>query len=291
MNLLHIRYFYDAVRLNSVSGAAKANHVTQSAVSQGIMKLEQTLGVRLLTHSRNRIKVTEHGEKVFRASQKVIRSVSELQKMSFEEGGHSGELVFACSHSLAESIVGRALIAMKREAPNVRARVRLGHTGMIKPWLKSGHVEFGLVLDNDDLSDLDTELIHQGVFQIYRHRDRLKTVPTECLFAEPRAEIFAIKRAFLNRYKMELSTQMEINSWSQIANLAAQDFGFAFIPDYIVFHPRYRGILVPCELDIEPLRYQVKLAYPKGELLSRNGRLFLTILQSLAADQKKRSER
>jgi len=45
-NLQHLKYFYDTIRLKGVSQAALENHVSQSAVSQGIAKLEICLGSR-----------------------------------------------------------------------------------------------------------------------------------------------------------------------------------------------------------------------------------------------------
>ena len=54
---LYLKYFIDAAESNSVSESAKKNFVTQSCVSQGIKKLEQTLKVDLTMHLRNRFKL------------------------------------------------------------------------------------------------------------------------------------------------------------------------------------------------------------------------------------------
>lgn len=40
LNLTYLKYFFDAVELGSLTASAKANFVTQSAISQGIIKLE-----------------------------------------------------------------------------------------------------------------------------------------------------------------------------------------------------------------------------------------------------------
>ena len=61
-NLIYLKYFIDSAESNSVSEAARKNFVTQSCVSQGIKKLEQTLKIDLTMHLRNRFKLTEEGE-------------------------------------------------------------------------------------------------------------------------------------------------------------------------------------------------------------------------------------
>ncbi len=58
LNLIYLKYFCDAVKHGSVSGSARENFVSQSAISQGIIQLEKSLGKELMTHQANRFKPT-----------------------------------------------------------------------------------------------------------------------------------------------------------------------------------------------------------------------------------------
>ena len=80
-NLIYLKYFIDAAESNSVSESAKKNFVTQSCVSQGIKKLEQTLKVDLTMHLRNRFKLTEEGKIIFIKGKQVFKSlkISEVE--------------------------------------------------------------------------------------------------------------------------------------------------------------------------------------------------------------------
>ena len=174
-NILHIRYFYDTVRLGSVSLAARANNVTQSAVSQGIMKLEVMLDAKLLTHSRNRIKVTGQGERLFESARVVIHSVTEMEScLKGDESDYRGHVHFACSHSIAHSVLEGPLMKFKELAPDVKVKISLGHSGIAKEWLKQGKVEFALILDNDDLSGLDFRSIYSGNFEVFQSSKRVQ---------------------------------------------------------------------------------------------------------------------
>lgn len=100
MNLFFIKYFYDTVKLKSVTAAANANHVTQSAISQGIAQLEKSLSVSLLTHKRNSIKVTTEGETLFQWSRTMLREIEDLKsRLKANQNEYVGRLSFACSHS------------------------------------------------------------------------------------------------------------------------------------------------------------------------------------------------
>ena len=282
LSLLQIRYFYDTVRLKSVSQAAKFNCVTQSAVSQGIFKLEKLLKIQLLTHCRNKIKVTAKGEQFFQHCQTVIQSMKELEHAVFDASNeYFGQITFACSHSIAQSILNKVFQQFKAQAPQVYVKMLLGHTGIIKEWIKQGRVEFGLILDNDDLMMLDCETLYSGNFTVFQSIDRDESIPIDCIFPEPRAEIFTIKKYFHDRYKKELKTSLEVNSWEVIANLVEMDIGFGFFPDYLMLNPMRRQLIKPCHLDISPIPYQLMLALPKNEQLSRNGQLFSSIVRNI----------
>lgn len=60
-NLAFLRYFFSACQSKSISKAAKENFVSQSAISQGINKLEVALGKQLITHEQNRFQLTSDG--------------------------------------------------------------------------------------------------------------------------------------------------------------------------------------------------------------------------------------
>lgn len=279
LNLLHLRYFYDTIRLSSVSQAAKANCVTQSAVSQGIMKLEKSLNTELLTHCRNKIKITSEGERFFHSCQQVMKSVSELEdSLQKTEKEYYGKITFACSHSIAQSVLEEVLFEFKQQAPHVYIKILLGHTGIIKEWIKHGRIEFGLILDNDDLKGLSCQTIYSGEFKIFQSVKRIDETPKECLFPEPRAEIFTIKNYYYNKYNRELKTALEINSWEVIANLVEKDVGCGFFPDYLALHPKRKALIQPCNLGLPPIPYNLMVALPKREVLSKNGLLFVDLL-------------
>ena len=169
MNLFFLKYFHDTVKLKSVTEAACANHVTQSAISQAIAQLEKNLSVSLLTHKRNSIKVTPEGEAVFEWSRTVFRNLEELKsRLQKNQNDYVGKVSFACSHSLALLILPELLAKFREVAPQVIPKVIFGHTGLIKNWIKQGDIEFGLVLDNDDLSSFSLELISSGAFRFYQ---------------------------------------------------------------------------------------------------------------------------
>src|SRR5437879_989501 len=78
-----LRSFEAAARLLSFTAAAQELHVTQSAVSQRIRHLEDSLGVRLFHRLTRRLALTAEGE-IFaghtqRALELIVRAAEELK--------------------------------------------------------------------------------------------------------------------------------------------------------------------------------------------------------------------
>ena len=77
---------------------------------------------------------------------------------------------------------------------------------------------------------------------------------------------------------MYTRSTLEINSWEVIANLVEKDVGCGFFPDYLALNPKRTNLIKPCELGLNPIPYNLMVALPKREVLSRNGQLFVSIL-------------
>lgn len=285
MNLSFLKYFHDTVKLKSVTAAANANHVTQSAISQGIHQLEKFLSVNLLTHKRNSIKVTPEGEAVFERSRTIFREVEGLKLLlKHSQNEYVGQLSFACSHSLALSILPELLAKFQKAAPLVAPRVIFGHTGLIKNWIKQGEIEFGLVLDNDDLSAFSLELLSSGAFRFFQSSLRPKDQPIKsCLFPPARAEVHRIKQLFFKKFGYEIKTEMEICSWEVIAKLIGLTSSVGFLPDYMAWSADKLTSIQLTDLDLN-IPYLLYAAYPLDEDLSRNANLFLKIAHELLRD-------
>jgi DNA-binding transcriptional LysR family regulator len=73
MNLESLNLYCDVVRLRSVSRAAAANGVTQSAASQSIQQLESELDVPLLDRSRRPLVATPAGRVFFDACRSLLQ--------------------------------------------------------------------------------------------------------------------------------------------------------------------------------------------------------------------------
>ncbi len=78
--LKQIRYFQTVVECKSFTEAAEKCYISQSAISQQIQALENTLGVELLNREKRKISLTPAGELFYRRSLGIVAQYDELVK-------------------------------------------------------------------------------------------------------------------------------------------------------------------------------------------------------------------
>ncbi len=92
MKLNQLEYFCAAVRYGSVTQAANKLFVTQPAISGAIRELEKEFSVNLFSHSRNRLVLTEDGQRFFERAEALLREV-ETAKLQLHELGATRQSV------------------------------------------------------------------------------------------------------------------------------------------------------------------------------------------------------
>ena len=72
MELRQLKYFVEVGRLGSFSLASKSLFITQSTISQQIQKLEEELGVELLTRDTRHVTLSDYGEQFYPCAVHVL---------------------------------------------------------------------------------------------------------------------------------------------------------------------------------------------------------------------------
>src|SRR5579862_7030392 len=86
MQLEALKVFCDVARSQSVSQAAQANDLTQSAASHIVRQLEKHLGVQLVDRSTRPLQLTAFGQRFYEGCREIVGRWQELEE-SFRGDG------------------------------------------------------------------------------------------------------------------------------------------------------------------------------------------------------------
>ncbi|WP_317930558.1 LysR family transcriptional regulator [Halioxenophilus sp. WMMB6] len=121
-NLRHLTAALEVNRVGSINRAAERVHLSQSAITQGLAKLERALAVELFTRSPTGVFTTEAGQCFLARIERAIASLAKIDGL-FAEGssGKNRQL-----HRLLTSTQLRALISVVEHGSYTLAANQLG---------------------------------------------------------------------------------------------------------------------------------------------------------------------
>lgn len=138
--------FYEVASTGSFSKAAKNLFVTQSAVSQGIKKLETELSVTLFSRGSKGISLTREGEVLMShlepAMEKIKQGENEIKKMTVLE---AGLLVIGAGDTISKHYLLPFLEKFHSDCPHIKIQVINRTTTDVVKLLKQGKIDIGFV--------------------------------------------------------------------------------------------------------------------------------------------------
>lgn len=273
LNLNNLKYFYDAVECQSVSESARKNYITQSAVSQAILKLEKALKVNLITHQRNFFKLTAEGEIVFSLTQQLFSTLKALQEVAQEQTKViSGQVSLACTQSIAVNIISNALKLTKEKYPQIKINLKICKMEQICLLLKRGVMDIGIAVESAICESYQKEEIRKGNFYIYEKND---LSPNQGYYVDHMNGLFVDKlmQLYYQRFKKEIMIMQELDSWQVLAKCASQGIGKCFLPDFIAAGDSTLKI----DETLMSIPYRVVAFYPQGMRLTRATSAFIDV--------------
>jgi molybdate transport repressor ModE-like protein len=124
LDLDRLRALHAIAEHGSVSAAAEVLHVTTSAVSQQVAKLERETGQKLLERNGRGVRLTDAAELLVGHAHRILSLVERAQAdLEAHRGAVVGELSLGAFPTAARGLVPSALARLRREHPQLRVRL------------------------------------------------------------------------------------------------------------------------------------------------------------------------
>jgi DNA-binding transcriptional LysR family regulator len=196
LKLRDLRLLDTVVRSKSMARAAAQLHLTQPAVSKGILELEHTLGVRLVERGRRGIEPTPHGLALLKSGVAIFddlrQGVREIQHLC---DPNAGEVRISSTDPIIAGLLPIVVARMSQRYPRVSIFVRSTPIAIL-------HQHSPLYLD---LREREVDLV-LGPLVGGASGDDLKA---EFLFDEPLHVAACISNPFARRRAVSLSDLLD----------------------------------------------------------------------------------
>ncbi|MBA8945034.1 LysR family transcriptional regulator [Streptomyces calvus] len=125
LNLERLRTLDAIARHGSVSGAAQGLHITTSAVSQQMAKLEREVGRQLLARNGRGVRLTDAGRLLAEHAARILSQVELAQSdLEAQRGQVVGELRVSAFPTAARGLFPTAVAELRERHPALRVRSR-----------------------------------------------------------------------------------------------------------------------------------------------------------------------
>jgi DNA-binding transcriptional LysR family regulator len=159
LDLVALRSFATVAEAGGVTRAATRLHLTQSAVSMQIKRLEEILGLALFDRGNRRVSLTASGEQLVRYARRIL-ALNDEAVGRLTEDLYEGELRLGVPHDIVYPVVPRVLKQFNAAYPRVNVHLRSSSTVKLREEFARGEVDLILTTEEgvDDGGETLTEM-------------------------------------------------------------------------------------------------------------------------------------
>jgi DNA-binding transcriptional LysR family regulator len=141
-----LKVFYFIYLCGSITAAAGKMHISPSAVSQQLRKLEEEMGTKLFTRPHKRMIPTSSGTLLFAVVQPFIKAL-ETTVGDLNRAKHipSGLLKVGSPVEFGKMVLPKFIASYRKRFPEVTFYLQIGRTSELLPLLRAGKLDFAFV--------------------------------------------------------------------------------------------------------------------------------------------------
>ncbi|MGG5217736.1 LysR family transcriptional regulator [Rahnella variigena] len=178
-SLRQLRVFVAVSRYGSFSRAGESIGLSQSAVSHSMKELEAEMGVRLLDRTTREVALTDAG---LRLANRVEPLLDELHAMLLDTRSfgtqHNGRVRIASSQTISAQLMPQCIASGALQYPDIRVLLRDQAQQLVLNSVRNAEVDFGIVIDPGENTDLDCEpILHEPFLMMCREDHALAALP------------------------------------------------------------------------------------------------------------------
>lgn len=290
--LRQLRYFVAAAEAGSVSRAAQALSISQSAVTEAVRELEADLGVALLERHARGVTVTQRGHLFLRHARAILAEVAASRaELGPARAALAGTLSLGVTSLMAGYVMSDLLARFRRANPGVAVSAVEDAGDHLEHLLVGGELDAAVMVTGSlrNRAALTVEILDVSPFRLWlpaghplaaRESIALADLGAEPLIMlmvdEMEAEAMSLLSALSPRPRVAFRTR----SVEAVRSLVATGAGVALLPD-LVYRPwslegdRIESRDVSGALPV----VQVGIAWRRGAPLSVAAREFVAMSQ------------
>lgn len=285
MNLEALKYYVNVIEERSISKAASKMHLSQSALSQMIQKMEEDFGYVLLNRSNRGVEITPAGEIVLKYAQNIIKSVEKIQDELKTLENHNNRIIIGGTWSLAAYSLPCMLYRLKKQFHEHHFDLVAKSNKEILLDIKNDLIDFGFV---DQIHEEDEELTYhkmgkERIVLVAKNDYKINEVITVdqllkvelimCTLQQKTCEHLVEAMKPMKKDLEDLNVIFSADSLSAVKSSILNGYGMAFVPYESIKHELYEKHIKLVEVEGLDLDYDIYMVSKKPKELGATAKL------------------
>lgn len=235
------KVFCEVVKYKNISKASEKMYITQSAVTQSIKKLEDSLGGMLFYRKSKGVELTEEGKNLYEYIKDSMETMSNAENIfSKYINLESGKIRIGGGNSLISSLILEPLMQFMKEYPNIEISINNGLTTGLMQKLGNGELDIvvlNLPYTNKAHSNIEIIPLKKVTYNFFASKQYLEEHPF-IDFSNTKDDTFILpkspsaKKKILDDYcekeGIEIESNYEISSSSIMKKMVLNNIGIGF---------------------------------------------------------------
>jgi len=297
-NLDRLKVFYYVFSEKSVVAAAKALHVSQSAVSQTLQKLESEIKSPLFTRLHKRLIPTAAGERLYAVIRPFMAELGAcLRTLEQAKNQPLGELRIGAPSVFGQAYFPAISAAFREQYPDVTFYLKFGLAGTLLSMVEKGRLDVALVdeflIQNRFFGNLDiyhfTPIVAEEVILACSKQYHAKSVKKDHSFKNLSRQNFityrhnaqSVKNWFRHHFgKSNVSPNivLTVDSHQAIISAIRHHLGMGVVATHMVKEEIQNGRIIPINTSKKKIINQISLVQLQDKVPTLAEKVFVNFL-------------
>jgi DNA-binding transcriptional LysR family regulator len=224
VNFDGIQAFVLVAELKSFKKAADYLHLTQTALTRRIQKLESELGMRLLERTTRSVELSAIGREFLPEAQKLVNETTLAVTRLKEKSLHSsGDVTIACIPTMAYHRLPERIRDYSRRYPGNRIRILDWPSSQVNEAVADGRADFGITILLDGRPPLEEEIILEDPYMFFCRADHPLSGMKEVSWEDLReVELISVSNLSGNRLLLDYhlsQQQLELRGFYEVQHI------------------------------------------------------------------------
>jgi len=274
MHIEYLAYFYKVATVGSISRVASTAHISQSALSQQISKLEEMLGCKLLDRSNKGVELTDKGMIVLKYADNILRTYDTMIEQLHSDSKNSRNIKIEACWSIATYSLPCVIYKIKNKFPIHNYELNPNESDIIEENVMNNICDLGVIYSKPNNKSLSHYKI--GMDKIVLVSSPKYRIPDEINFKELINYPFILLNdkthiidTITNKMR-EIGLKIEnlkilfnSDSIESVKSSVLNEFGIAFLPYTSIKKELYNKQLKIININEFSIEYDMHLIYDK----------------------------